>query len=216
MDANGTHIRRWTIKQALLLAIACLVAGIAGGWSIRAVQGTASNGTARSAAVSAPAAQSANATPQMPNPVQLKQMADTESAPLLAQLKSDPDNPALLTAIGNVYYDAQQYRTAIDYYTRSLKLKPAEASVRTDMGTAYWYTGDADRAIAEFRKALEYAPNNANTLFNLGLVQWRAKKDAAGALAEWNKLLAANPDYKGRGEVERMLLEVKTQQTAAR
>jgi tetratricopeptide (TPR) repeat protein len=84
------------------------------------------------------------------------------------------------------------------------------------MATAYWYTGNADVAIAEFNKALSYAPTNPNTLFNLGLVKWQGKKDAAGAIADWEKLLAANPNYEGRDKVEQMLAEVKQRSTASR
>jgi tetratricopeptide (TPR) repeat protein len=124
-------------------------------------------------------------------------------------LKSQPDNADLLNSIGNLYYDAQQYPTAIDYYTRSLKLKPADASVRTDMGTAYWYLGNADSAIAQFDTALTYAPTNANSLFNRGLVRWQGKGDAAGAIADWKKLLATNPNYDGKDKVEQMLAQVE-------
>ena len=108
----------------------------------------------------------------------------------------------MLTSIGNIYYDAQQYPIAVDYYARALKAKPSDAAVRTDMATAYWYMGNADTAIAEFNKALTYAPNNPNTLFNLGLVKWKGKKDPAGAIADWEKLLAANPNYEGKDKVE--------------
>jgi cytochrome c-type biogenesis protein CcmH/NrfG len=77
------------------------------------------------------------------------------------------------------------------------------------MATAYWFMGNADLAIAEFNKALTYAPDNPNTLFNLGLVKWKGKMDGAGAAADWEKLLAANPNYEGRDKVEQMLAEVK-------
>jgi tetratricopeptide (TPR) repeat protein len=97
-----------------------------------------------------------------------------------------------------------------------LKAQPADVAVRTDMATAYWYMGNADTAIAEFNQALTYAPNNPNTLFNLGLVKWQGKTDAAGALADWEKLLAANPDYEGRDKVEQMMAEVKQHAAAGR
>ena len=73
--------------------------------------------------------------------------------------------------------------------------------------------GNADTAIAEFNKALTYAPTNPSTLFNLGLVKWKGKMDTAGALADWKKLLAANPNYEGKEQVEKMMAEMK-QQTA--
>jgi len=136
-------------------------------------------------------------------------MADAQAAPLLGKLKSDPKNPELLINIGNLYYDAQQYSIAVDYYGRALQARPSDAAVRTDMATAYWYMGNTDTAIAEFNKALTYAPNNANTLFNLGLVKWKGKMDGAGALADWQKLLATSPNYEEKGKVEQMIAEVK-------
>jgi len=121
----------------------------------------------------------------------------------------------VLAELGNIYYDAQQYPMAVDYYSRALKAKPADAAVRTDMATAYWYMGQADRAIAEFDKVLLYAPDNPNTLFNRGLVKWRAKKDAAGALADWERLLATDPAYDQKDKVRQMIAEVEKQQALA-
>ena len=136
-------------------------------------------------------------------------MADSQAAPLVAKLKANPADVDTLIAVGNIYYDAQQYPIAIDYYTRALKSHPSDASVRTDMATAYWYIGNADQAIEEFKKALTYAPTNPNTLFNLGLVKWQAKHDGAGAIADWQKLLAANPNYEQKQKVLQMLSEVE-------
>jgi tetratricopeptide (TPR) repeat protein len=138
-------------------------------------------------------------------------MADAQAAPLLERLKAEPKNPELLTAIGNLYYDAQQYPDAVTYYQRTLEIKPADADVRTDMGTAYWFMGNADSALSEFDKALTYAPNNPNTLFNRGLVEWRGKKDGKAALADWDKLLAQNPAYAQKDAVEKLIAEVTNQ-----
>jgi len=164
-----------------------------------------------------PAAPAGNSSPaqlgplaSMPTPDQLKKMADTQAAPLLESLKSDPNNPDLLVRIGNIYYDVKQYPEAIDYYERSLKVQPANADVRTDMATAYWYSGNADTALAEFNKALAYQPNKANTLFNIGIVKWQSKKDAAGAIAVWQKLLDTNPNYEARDKVQQLIEQAKS------
>ena len=141
-------------------------------------------------------------------------MADSQAAPQILKLKSGPKNLDLLTSVGNVYYDAQQYPVAIDYYTRALQVNPSDAAVRTDMATAYWYTGNADKAIEEFNQALIYAPNNANTLFNLGLVKWQGKHDGAGAIGDWKKLLATNPSYEAKDKVQQMLSDVEKQVAA--
>ncbi|MFZ0744534.1 MAG: tetratricopeptide repeat protein [Terracidiphilus sp.] len=208
-DTNPTSIEKWTRVQSNSLAAVCLLVGIAGGWLIRGLQSSDVTGSGASAGVVAPARMGAATASQAPSPARLKDMADTQAAPILDKLKSDPDNPELLTGAGNLYYDAQQYSIAVDYYGRALKAKPSDAAVRTDMATAYWYMGNADKAIAEFNRSLTYEPNKPNTLFNLGVVKWRGKKDSAGAIADWEKLLAANPDYAEKDQVKQMIAEAK-------
>jgi len=146
----------------------------------------------------------------------LEDIADAQAAPLLAKLKSNPNDPELLARLGNLYYDAQQYPNAIQFYSRVLAIRPADASVRTDMGTAYWYMGNPDLAIAQFDKALASAPNNPNTLFNRGLVKWKGKKDGAGAIADWNQLLSASPNYNGKQQIDQLMAEVRSTQRSAR
>jgi cytochrome c-type biogenesis protein CcmH/NrfG len=202
---------QWTRERAALLSLVCLMIGIAGGWCIRGLQKPAANASPKTVSVAVTGPNETSPASQMTGPAHLKEMADAQAAPLLDKLKSDPNNAELLTSIGNLYYDARQYPSAVDYYGRALASKPSDAAVRTDMATAYWYMGNADLAIAEFNKALIYAPNNPNTLFNLGLVEWKGKTDSAGAIASWEKLLAADPNYEGRDKVEQMLAEVKNQ-----
>ncbi|MGA3196604.1 MAG: tetratricopeptide repeat protein [Terriglobales bacterium] len=208
-ENNNSSSVKWTGVQAYTLAVVCLLLGMAGGWLIRGSQSPAAAAVETPApAASAPAAMGGGMNAQ-PTPDQLKKMADVQAAPLLEKLKSDPNNPELLTGIGNFYYDAQQYPIAVDYYERSLKAKPADAGVRTDMATAYWYMGNADTAIAEFNKALTYEPNKPNTLFNLGLVKWQGKMDINGAVADWEQLLKTNPNYEGKDKVEQMIAEAR-------
>jgi tetratricopeptide (TPR) repeat protein len=201
---NRTLVAQWTRSRAVILAAVCLTAGIAGGWEIRGKQTPAVTGSALAVAGTGQVSQN-------PTPDQLREMADVKAAPMLDKLKSNPNNPDLAAGIGNVYYDAQLYPIAVDYYGRALKARPSDAAVRTDMATAYWYMGNADQAIAEFNNALHYAPNNPNTLFNLGVVMLRGKMDAAGAIADWEKLLAANPNYGEKDKVNQMINEARNQ-----
>lgn len=214
-EAKQTSALRWTRERAALLALLCLVAGTAGGWSIRGWRAVAAV-PAPATVVQVPAGARNPDAPSAAQPAsvaQLKEMADAQAEPLVKRLKSDPDNPDLLAALGNLYYDARQYPLAVDYYARALRVKPADAAVRTDMGTAFWFMGNADKAIAEFNKALTYVPDNPNTLFNLGLVKWKGKMDAAGATAAWKRLLATDPNYQGKADVEKYLAEVKNRGT---
>lgn len=215
MDTNRNSIKGWSRQRALALMIVCLLAGVAGGWVIRATSQPSSTESAKVAALRPEAATSARPAPQSPSPDQLKTIADNEAAPLIAKLNADPKNADLLTGIGNVYYDAKQYSVAVDYYGRELAMKPSDVAVRTDMATAYWYLGNADKAITEFDAALKHAPSNPNALFNRGLVKWEGKHDSAGALADWKRLLATNPNYASRDQVEKMLSDVEKQAAAS-
>ena len=206
--ATSTSIEQWTSVQAYVLAVICLLVGIAGGWFIRGSQRPAA-APAETASAPAPAMGSAAAGAQTPTPAQMQKMADTQAGPLIEKLKADPANAGLLENIGNIYYDAQQFPTAINYYQRALKVQPSNTGVRTDMATAYWYTGDADTAIAEFLKSLSYEPNKANTLFNLGIVEWQGKMDIDKAVATWQKLLDTNPNYEGKDKVLELMAQAK-------
>jgi tetratricopeptide (TPR) repeat protein len=211
---NRISMEQWTMPWALMLAAACLMAGIAGGWLMREWKSSAIAASTQAAPTSAQGPKAP--APPASDPAQVKAMADAEAAPMLVRLQSDPNNPELLTSVGNLYYDAQQYPTAVDYYERALKSKPSDTAVRTDMGTAYWFMGKADAAIAAFNQALTYEPNNPNTLFNRGLVRWQGKTDAAGAVADWEKLLASNPNYAGKDKVEQLIAEVEKHTASAR
>jgi len=194
--------------QAYVLAVICLLVGIAGGWFIRGSQSPAVAAT-ETASVPAASAGGADVGSQVPTPAQMQKMADTQAGPLIEKLKADPANADLLASIGNIYYDAQQYPTAIDYYQRALKVQPSNTGIRTDMATAYWYTGNADTAIAEFQKSLSYEPNKANTLFNLGIVEWQGKMDIDKATAAWQKLLDTNPNYEAKDKVLELMAQAK-------
>lgn len=203
MSDNRNTSKDWSSAQAYSLAVICLLIGVTGGWLFRGSQSPAA-GLVGNVSASAPAGMSAQPTPE-----EMKRMADTQAAPLLERIKSDPGNAELLASVGNIYYDTNLYPFAVDYYQRSLQSQPANVAVRTDMATAYWYMGDADTAITEFNKALAYEPNKPNTLFNLGVVKWQGKMDVNGAVAAWEQLLKTNPNYEEKDKVLELMAQAK-------
>jgi cytochrome c-type biogenesis protein CcmH/NrfG len=218
---ESTTNSNWTSTQAYVLAVICLLVGVAAGYLLRG-SGSTTPGAESATVATAPAAGAmpggmpgAGMGNQQPSPEQLKQMADAQAAPLLEQLKSKPNDPALLANIGNLYYDAQQYKDAIGYYTKSLASDPKDANVRTDMATAYAYAGDADRAISEFNTALKYDPKHGQTMFNLGMIEWQGKGDMKAAVDTWEKLLKVVPDYPDRAKVEQLIAKAKEHTTMA-
>ena len=136
-------------------------------------------------------------------------MADKQAAPLLEQLKSKPNDPALLTQVGNRYFDVHVFPAAIDYYQKALAVIRRTPPSRTDMATAMFYQGDFDHAIAEFNRALQDDPKNGNALFNRGIVKWQGKMDVAGAVADWELLLKQNPTYEQADQVKMYIAQAK-------
>ena len=142
---------------------------------------------------------------------QMKHKADLEAAPLLEELKSDPNNTNLLFQVGSIYEGAHQFKEAAGYYNRALKIDPKNVAVRTEFASCLYYDGNVDEAIQQLNQALQYSPNDANSLFNLGVMKWREKHDAAGALAAWQQLLKTNSDLSAdkKTTVEQFIQEAK-------
>jgi cytochrome c-type biogenesis protein CcmH/NrfG len=205
--SNGTNGSSKSLNTAsYVIAVLCLGLGICIGYLVRG--GPSQQPTTAPVTTQAAAPAGMGAMQQQPTPEQLKQMADKQAEPLLASLKQNPNDPEALYKIGNIYYDTRQFPDAVKYYEQSLKLKPA-ADVRTDMATAYYFMGDADRAISEFDEVLKQNPKHANALFNEGMVKWESKGDISGAIVSWKKLLASNPDYPKREQVENLIAKAE-------
>jgi cytochrome c-type biogenesis protein CcmH/NrfG len=210
---QGTNSQSWTSTQAYIMAVVCLLVGGAVGYLLRGSMGGSS--TPAPAAVATdqqgmpPAGMGGGMGQQVPSPERLKAMADKQAEPLLEQLKSKPNDPALISQIGNMYYDAQVFPTAIEYYQRSLAIEPKNAAVRTDLATAMFYSNEPDQALTEFDRALKDDPKNSNALFNRGIVKWQAKMDVNGAVADWEALLKQNPNYEQADKVRMYIAQAK-------
>ncbi len=199
---------QWQARQVYLMATISLALGLAVGYLLRGSQAPASTASASTMAPSS----AADAQPQqMPSLEQMKHMGDKAAEPLLAKLKTDPNNADLLAQIGSVYKSTHQFKDAAGYYESSLKIKPKNVAVRTELASCLYYAGDADGALAQLQQSLADDPNDANSLFNLGVIRWKAKKDVSGAMAAWQQLLKNNPslDQNKRAQVEKLMADVK-------
>lgn len=216
-NGNGSNrnevvtVTGWSTMQAYTLAVVCLLLGGTVGYLLRGSE-PAAVAPAQAASTQAPANMPPGQIPgfgSVPGNGNSPELVDRAAQPMLEALKKNPKDADTLAKVGNLYYDAQLYQKAVEYYGQALKITPANADVRTDMGTALFYLGDSDKALAEFEKSLSYRPNHPNTLFNTGIVKWQGKNDAKGAIAAWEQLLKANPNYPERQKVEDLLNRAK-------
>jgi predicted Zn-dependent protease len=194
-------------KQVYAMAAIYLVVGLAIGYFFRGSQQPAPPAaiTATSTGGAQPATQRAGAPQQapragatansgrMPSMQEMQQMADKKAAPLLDQLKKDPNNSALLGKVAALYLSAHQFKQAANYYGKVLDTDPKNVPVRTMLAVTLYSDGDVDGALNQLNTCLTYNPKDADSLFDLGMIRMQGKKDARGALAAWKQLLKTNP-----------------------
>lgn len=149
---------------------------------------------------------------RMPSLEQLKQMADTQAAPLLEKLKTDPRNSVLLSQVGTIYHTTHQFKQAAGYYKKAVQADPKNVALRTKLASSLYRSGDSDEAIKQLNQALRDDPNDANCLFDLGLIKLNGKKDGRGALAAWQRLLKSNPQLseERKATVQKLMAAVLT------
>ncbi|MGA8730238.1 MAG: tetratricopeptide repeat protein [Terracidiphilus sp.] len=139
-------------------------------------------------------------------------MADTQAAPLLEKLKSDPHNSALLSQVGAIYHTTHQFEQAAGYYGKAVQADPKNVVLRTKLASSLYRSGDPDGAIKQLNQALRYNPKDANALFDLGMIKLHGKQDGKGALAAWQQLLKSNPDLSAdrKATVQQLMAAVLT------
>jgi tetratricopeptide (TPR) repeat protein len=225
---SGAGETIWRPKQVYAMAIICLLVGLAIGYLFRGSQSPALPAHAAidavgaepaagmQAAVNAPASASAGSPStgmggKMPSLDDMKKMADTRAEPLLAQLKTDPKNTAVLVQVANIYESTHQFKDAAGYYERALQVTPKNVALRTEMASCLYYSGDVDGAIGQLQQSLKYQPKDANALFNLGMIKLQGKQDGEGALAAWRQLLKSNPelDANHKATVDKLIADLQ-------
>ncbi len=202
MEGEASTAKSWSRTLACGLALICLFLGISVWFFARAaVQAGVVNSQIAGA--------SSVHTPDVKNAIdQLKWEADKLAGPLLARLRTSPDDPYLLAEIGKTYYQMRQFQIAAKYYEDSARLKP-DAAVFVKLGGACHFAGYDDKAIVAWNHALRLDPNNPDALFNIGFVKWHAQGNPKAAIAAWQKLLKTNPNHPRRTQVEELLAQAK-------
>jgi len=183
-------------KETILVGIVTLVAGLVIGLLIGQKSSTGPAGK--------PSASGA--------PVQ--QMPAVNMQQKLNELKSivanDPKNRQAWVALGNEFFDSNQFMNAIEAYDKALELNGNDANVLTDQGVMFRRLGWFDRAIGNFEKAFEVDPTHVTSLFNLGIVYRHDLQDFAKAKEAWTRFLEINPTGPGSDRIRQELEFLQT------
>jgi len=107
-------------------------------------------------------------------------------------LQTDPQNLDALIALGDLYFEAHQYKEAMSVFLQAEKVAPDNVHVNNDLGLLALNTRRYDAAIARFKRALQANPSGVDSLYYLG-VAYRHKGDLEMAKKTFEQVLAANP-----------------------
>lgn len=124
--------------------------------------------------------------------------ADAPAGGRIAELRGaidrDRDNPRLWTALGNAYYDAEDWDRAIEAYENARRRAPKDPDLLSDLGAAYRNAGKLSRAVHYFEKARENGPDHWQSLLNLALIHAYDLGSAQAAQRYLDELKRRYPD----------------------
>lgn len=130
------------------------------------------------------------------------------------RVDKDPNDVEALAELGNANLALKRFDHAKDWYDRALKVEPNRHQTRMDLAIALRFLGKPDDAIKELNTVLAKDPKNATALYNLGVILLEDKHDQQKAIAKWESLMKAHPDYPHTTELRQMVESLKHPETA--
>ena len=197
-------------ETVILMVVVAFLVGFITGATVAILRGT--KGAEKEATVQkpqmAPPGAPAPALPAPTPPARDSVEVASQIQTLKEIVKKDPKNLPAWVELGNLYFDSDRPKEAIDAYSRYLAAKPDNPDVRTDMGIMYRKLGQFDKALEEFKKAAQTDPKHVNSRYNIGLVLLHDKQDMKGAINAWEEYLKVDPNSERaqriRAQIEKM------------
>lgn len=124
-------------------------------------------------------------------------------------LQKDPENPNLLTALGNTLYDREDWDGAVKAYEKARRKAGSDPNLLSDLGSAYRNRGEFKRAIACFEKARSADPDHWQSLLNLVLINAFDTRDAGAAKRHFAELKRRYPEIPNLDRVEKQIANLK-------
>ena len=87
-----------------------------------------------------------------------------------------------------------EYRSAIDHYTKAMELNPEYAEAYYSRGSTYLKINEIPEAIQDFSKTIELNPEYAEAYYSRGKA-YDTKGEIPEAIQDYNKTIELNPEY---------------------
>ncbi len=116
-------------------------------------------------------------------------------AGLMEKISTNPKDIASLRELGSIYFAAGDYESAAIWKQKILNIDPKDQLALLALGAAEFNQGNLAVAKKLWLKAVALYPNVAEGHYNLGfLYLTQDPPDKAKAIAEWNKVIAIDPN----------------------
>jgi tetratricopeptide (TPR) repeat protein len=109
-------------------------------------------------------------------------------------LTLEPTHPWALINLGNLLFQAGQYRTACEVYRTATKAAPKLAATWYNLANALDEMEQSDAAIAAYMECLKIDPHYADAHFNTALL-WEKLGQRKQAQPHWKAFLKLAPDH---------------------
>ena len=131
------------------------------------------------------------------------QRLSQQASELQRMLAQSPDDPRLMVALGNLYFDGGRWTEARMWYERSLEIDATDPNVVTDLAVVYRNLQQPDRALPLLDQAIGLDAEHWQAWYNKVIVlqlDLHQHDEAAAALARLKEIAATNrevPDLSG-------------------
>lgn len=113
---------------------------------------------------------------------------------LMSKLQANPQDVATLSQLGDLYFQAQDYKTAGDWMTKILAVDPKNISALLGLGAAQFNQGDSAGAEKQWRAVIAIEPQNQEAYYDLGFMYLSENPpDMANVAAMWNRVIEIDP-----------------------
>lgn len=118
-----------------------------------------------------------------------------------AALEIAPQGITIYNNLARIFYEKQQFDTAIKYLNEAHRIKPKDEKIKYNLAISHNHGGllkgrekDLPRAVDHFLTAIEAHPNFAEAHHNLGIAYF-GQGSAPEAIEHFEKALELKPDY---------------------
>ena len=116
-------------------------------------------------------------------------------AEYMKAISENPKDAKALWNLGNIYFDAQDYKSALTFYEKLTAASPKDANAWIAAGAAAFNQGIDAKAFEDWTKATQVDPKNVEAHYNLGF--WYLSQQPSQELkakAEWETVVKMAPD----------------------